>query len=77
MYTITPFNTSSKVKNNTSNMTNTSSKTIVIPLVNVTEIEENFDSAWYNENGEAIPVKQVLGLEGMYPRWLGVGNITR
>jgi hypothetical protein len=50
---------------------------ITLPSVNCTEIEKVLDWSWERPNGEYERIKQRLGIKGVYPRWIGYGNITR
>lgn len=50
---------------------------IILPTVNCTELEEILDSSWTLENGKQERIGKSLGLKGVYPRWLGFGNLTR
>lgn len=50
---------------------------IILPTVNCTEVQEVFDSSWTLENGQQERIGKSLGLKGVYPRWLGFGNLTR
>lgn len=28
-------------------------------------------------NGTLVPIKEIVGVKGAFPRWLGIGNISR
>lgn len=49
----------------------------MIPLVNSTFIDQLLHSSWKQGGQDYAFVKEMMGVEGSYPRWLGVANLTR
>jgi hypothetical protein len=47
-----------------------------LPLVNTSHIENILDRTWKTDNGKVEKIKDTLGFEGIFPRWLGIGNMT-
>ena len=45
-------------------------------LVNTTAIKVMLNQT-EEVNGESKPVKEILGVKGVFPRWIGIGNLTR
>lgn len=47
-----------------------------MPLVNITELENIFSRKWLTKDGKTEVIKDTLGFAGVYPRWIGIGNLS-
>lgn len=50
---------------------------INIPVVNVTEIEEVLDQVIEDDQGNNVSIKNAIGIEGLYARWMAVAKLSR
>jgi hypothetical protein len=74
VYTVDPF-VYSKLPQNPFEEEEQEEEQFFLPLVNVTEIQRILDSEW-EVKGVQEKVKDTLQIAGVYPRWLGFGNMS-
>jgi hypothetical protein len=80
-YTEDPFQIESKLfsvqtdKKN-KNVQKINSNSLHIPLVNITEINMVLNQNIEGGKLNSAPYKKILDIQGVYPRWMGIGNLS-